>query len=352
MSKILQISTLLKQRIKQGDYALKGFPTDRELCEEIGAARMTVRRAVQQLVDEGVLVKKPNKRPQISSIGTDSKVKQIALLGTSFPTPLMERWHQDIERAAKRKGWQMRSVSFHHADDPVIHDTLLAFDGIFVHHSADIFPALTRRLTESPKPVIVLDADYSAEKLVSIRLAPHEMQMAQLLDHLGALGHRTVDCLNVQPHGRGMLDGLAQWKLWNQTHGGAGRLLDRPVEPGNSPMPQAYEVIKERLADGLGDTTAILCTIFPAAVAAMRAIHEAGLVVGKDVSVCCCNTWAELATHMVPSLTHTFANDAGIYLDACMDWIERGGDWEGPHLIRQHQISLFEGESTRPVQAS
>ena len=349
MSKNTKIINLLKQRIKQGDYALKGFPTDRELCEEIGAARMTIRRAVQQLVDDGVLIKSPNKRPQINAnLQGQTIVKQVALLGTSFPTPLMERWHKDIETAAARKGWAMRSVSFHHVDDPVIYETLHAFDGIFVHHSADLFPALTKRFMEAPNPVVVLDADYSPENLVSICLAPQHLQVIQLLDHLSTLGHQVVDCLNVQPHARGGEAGMDQWRQWNVSHGGKGRLLDDPVESGNSPIPQAYKVIKQRLSEGLGDTTAILCTIFPAAVAAMRAVHEQGLTVGKDVSICCCNSWAEIAKHLVPSLTHTYASDAGIYLDACMDWIEQGGPWEASALIQQRKINLFAGESTGP----
>jgi DNA-binding LacI/PurR family transcriptional regulator len=309
---------------------------------------MTVRRAVQQLIDQGVLIKHPNRRPLISQQiqGQVNNARQIALLGTSFPTPLMERWHKDIEKAAARKGWKVRVVSYHHADDPIIFDTLNAFDGVFVFAGSELFPLWAERFAEASKPLIVLDRDLSNDNLVSLCLAPQFMQVGILLEHLQSLGHHAVDCLTVQPHTSDLLRGIDQWRLFNTTQGKKGQLIDMPVQSGESPTPNAWLAMQQRLKAGLGDTTALLCMTFPAAVVAMRVLHEHGLKVGKDISVCCCNSWADLAEHMVPSITHTHANDAGIYLDACMDWIERGGKWEGPLLVQQNQVHLFEGEST------
>ena len=54
----LQLEVSLKQKIVTGEYAVgERIPTELEMCEEYGVSRITVRRAVQDLVEEGMLKK-------------------------------------------------------------------------------------------------------------------------------------------------------------------------------------------------------------------------------------------------------------------------------------------------------
>lgn len=54
----LQIENDLKQSILDGTYAVGDrIPTEQELCERFGVSRITVRRAIQDLFEEGLLTK-------------------------------------------------------------------------------------------------------------------------------------------------------------------------------------------------------------------------------------------------------------------------------------------------------
>jgi GntR family transcriptional regulator len=54
----LQVRDILTQRIEDGTYTLK-IPPEYDLSLEFGVSHSTVRRAVQMLKDDGLLISKP-----------------------------------------------------------------------------------------------------------------------------------------------------------------------------------------------------------------------------------------------------------------------------------------------------
>ncbi len=53
-----QIETFIRQKIEQGEWAPDAMlPTERQLCEQYGTARMTVRQAINNLVNAGLLTR-------------------------------------------------------------------------------------------------------------------------------------------------------------------------------------------------------------------------------------------------------------------------------------------------------
>ncbi|MFC4663810.1 GntR family transcriptional regulator [Oceanobacillus aidingensis] len=56
----VQLKQIIEQKIYNGDYAEK-IPSERELMDEHYVSRSTVRQSIEQLVQEGILVRKPGK---------------------------------------------------------------------------------------------------------------------------------------------------------------------------------------------------------------------------------------------------------------------------------------------------
>ncbi len=347
MPKYEQLSNLLKKRIAHGDYALKSLPAERQLALEVGVSYMTARRALQQLLEEGLLVRGPNGRPEIRRGGIAAEHPlQIAFLAPSFPSHAIDRWRLDLDRATAGLGGKVRHVPYVHWDDPVILGALEGFDGAFLLPSTETMPPpLIERLSQSKRPLVVLDNDMSHAGIPSIRMLPPVL-VQRLLDHLEAMGHRSIACLNVQPHDAIIEQWIEQWKIWMAAHHFSGPLIDEPVESYSDPFSRAYQTMGRLLAQRQFEAQALLCITPPAAIGAMRALHEAGLRGGEDVALCTING-GTLAALQIPSLTALEAPDTMPYLLTCLQWMGRGGGpWQGPLLLQSFEAAVVVREST------
>ena len=56
-AKYTEVMSVIKRRIREGDYLLDSIPGERKIAEETGVSYMTARRAVQELLDEEVLIR-------------------------------------------------------------------------------------------------------------------------------------------------------------------------------------------------------------------------------------------------------------------------------------------------------
>lgn len=97
-----QVSNWLRSRIEEGVYAPDGqLPSEKELCERFQVSRITVRRALQTLENEGFIYR----RQGLGSFASQ-RVKQGLVRLTDFA--------QDMERA----GLEASSRVLHHAQEP------------------------------------------------------------------------------------------------------------------------------------------------------------------------------------------------------------------------------------------
>lgn len=347
MPKYDQVAEQLKHRILQGDYALRGLPAERQLAAECGVAHMTARRAVQQLIEEGFLVRRPNGRIDVKCDDEKHNLNpQFAFLAAAFHSRPTEGWHNSISRVAEENSAVLRHVIYRHWDDPVIGDALESFDGAFLLPSSEPMPpALLRRLTQAKKPLVILEEDLSGLGIPSVRQSSPSVVQC-VLDHLEEQGHRRIDCLNVQPHHSVVEQRIAQWQVWMAAHHLEGSLHDEPVQPFGDPWAQAYITMRRVLAEGEFNAEALLCITMAAAIGGMRAMHEVGLRAGTDVAVAVIGGEG-VAAYQVPSITAIEAQDLTPFIRLCMDWMLKGGGaWRGPLLMQPAVPNLVIREST------
>lgn len=342
-----RVTEVVRERILNGSYSLKPFPSDRRLAEELGVNYMTIRRGLQILKKENMLVRLPNGRVQVKHIQQGTK----GHLNFCFLSPAssadVDRWRWAVQKAAEGLPCSVRSVLYMNWEDPILLDCLKGFDGIFLYPPPQQIPdAIATDLRNSKHPVVVVEEDLSASGAPSIQLFP-PVAVQKLLDHLAALGHTQIGCLNTQPSHSEIQERINQWRYWMAAHGKKGYLADCPGPFHSDPILTAYNVMAKILADPERKETVWVCMTTPSAMGAMRAMLDRGIQPGRDIAICSVNG-ESIASFLNPPLTALEAYDPAPFLRICLDWMMRGGNnWQGPLLMRPNDVHLVIRESTQ-----
>ncbi len=339
----------MKTRIHRGDYLVAQIPPERVLAEDIGVSRVTARKAVQQLITEGLLLRRENGRLVTNSQPSKNGLKQVAFLAPAYKSGNFEWWRTSIEKCAEQYDLSVRPVDYVHWNDPNVLSTLDRPTGVFLIPLAEEIPELVfERIRTAKAPVVALDRDTKSWGIPSIQMFPADCTQ-KILDYLFSLGHRNIACLSTQPTNPDTEARIQQWALWKAARQLPGELYNFPVKPYKCPMVAGHAAMLNAFKKKDFAATAIMCTTEPAATGAMRAMRDNNLVPGKDLSICAVNDGL-LAHYLYYSLTCLEISDPTPYINLCLEWILRQGKgWVGPLNLFPTQFELFEGESTAAI---
>lgn len=342
------VAERLSRRIKSGDYHLHGVPAERQLATQVGVSYMTARKAVQRLLDAGLLHRLANGRLAVRGNGEEGHArKQVALLAPAWESNEANHWDINLTQLRTGLDFSSRIVHYVHWDDPAIADTIRQFDATLFLAPDPPSPDFTADMAKLGRPLVILNRDWSGFGLRSLRMFPPRM-IQKLLDHLASLGHRHVDCFNVQRCGQVMGEWIGHWQLWRAKHKVAGELINEPVTSCTDTLVAAYNVIAQRARQGKLKSTAMLCLTETAAIGATRAMVDHGIRPGHDIALC--TTGSVRCEYLYPSLTTLEQPDPKPYLTTCLEWAlhPQVHDWQGPLLVEPQDLEVVARESTVP----
>lgn len=343
MNKVQTTIELLRKRISHADFALERFSGERRLAEEMGVSRVTIRAALKQLIKDGVLTRNGNRHVRMGAAAKTMHREQVI----GFVTPASyssdyQLWKEGVIGAVKGRSVILRPVTYAHWGDKSLSDALAGFDGMFFIPPSERIPKwLAGKMRSGKCRVVVLDEDETDAGLASVVMFSPEMAKA-LLDHLVKLGHRRIDCINTQVMDPIITGRINYWRKYLVENKLQGQLYTASIM---QPMEAGYIVVRDALRAGQPFGSALFCTTGPAAIGVMRALHEAGLEIGRAVSVCAMNDEG-LGRYMLKTLTALESPPRAKYLKSALGWMLSGKGWSGPRLIQPKSVPLFIGEST------
>lgn len=344
-----QVMSVIEQRIKKGDYLLRPIPSERKIAQETGVSHMTARKAVRALIERKVLVRETNGALGVApTYNADARPAQVLLLYPAFPSAYLTALCQEVSTAGEAAGMRTRAVPYMHWDDPVVVQTVSNPGGVMIIPSSLDVPAYILEAMKSHQ-VVSLDGDLSDRDVPSIRLFS-DAHIFRVFDHLLKLGHKRIDCISSHVHNPVIERRIKLWRDWSRRHGCMGELWEHAAPSFSDPTPYGHELMTQILKRGPLEATAFVGTTFPAAVGAMRACRDHGLVVGEDVSICSINIESP-ARFMSPSVTGLDLPDFSKQLRQCFEWFNSDRAWEGPKNLVPGRAEFFAGESTGAAKA-
>jgi hypothetical protein len=344
-----RIVNTLQQRIAAGDYALREFPSERALAASLSVSYLTARKAVQLLVEQGVLVRDEQGRAMLNP-GNHQRLPRVGFLAPAFRSWTFDRCRQEVIKAGNMAGMAIRPMEFVHWDDPVILDALHGLDGLFVCPTTDAVPQnLLAQIKQLPCKVAFFDRDLTEHGLVNIQWNSRQTRM-RLFEHLRSQGYTRIDCVNCQGHGQETLSRIDSWRQWINQAGIPGQLHDLPTASWHEPTPNGYALFKQIIHDQPQPDHAFICTTLSSMQGAMRAAYEHNLHLGEHFGLACFDSPPD-PRFLCPTITCLQTPDA---LDVCsrvFDWFKQapGTPWQGSFLIHPQSSSIYEGESTQLV---
>ena len=293
---VQEITQVLRRRIIHRQYpAGVLLPSERTLAGELGVSRMTISRALEQLVDEGIVEQR---------VGAGSRVCPDA--AQRLPPGVVAVLHHvhgqptPQEMALILQGVLDTLAAGHFAcetvpvadaaysgpiervvrvqDLPALHNRYGGF--LFIEGFA---PDAIHALHQKAVPLVV--ANMENELAVSATWVDHHRIARTAVEMLAALGHRRIGLVATVPGGhafygatiQGYQDGLARLGLPSDDH-----LIS--LCPTSSPL-DAYVAANKLLARAKPRPTAVVAGRDLHAEGIYRAAQERNWVVGRDLSV-------------------------------------------------------------------
>ncbi len=349
--KHLRIASLLERRIQKGDYAISDLPAERDLADEIGTSRATLRKALEELTHKGLLARSPNRRLVLS---TKARSKadglQIAFVSPSIApasfSPDLQLWLSAMDSVARKRGDRMRNINYHHWDDPALTEAIRTFDGVFLVTNSEPIPSWTEELLTESHGVVALSEDLTHFDMPSIVLFPPRL-IDSMMERLQRLGHRRIDCINIQGHNTITQARIDRWSNWLINEEVGGKLVDEPCSVDENIFEAGYEVARKWIKQIDTQTTAVLCVTLPAAMGVIRAAAEAGITIGEQLSVCTIDCEG-IGKFMSPPIASFERPDPVEYMNSAADWFAKEGTvdtWQGPLLLEPSKLNIIDGGS-------
>jgi len=277
------------------------IPSERTLAKELGMSYMTIRKAIDKLVDQGYLFRVPAKGTFVADRKTPmrNKTKNIGyFLDNSIKDGLTSPYYSLIfnalEKESGKKGYAL--VFFTNLDDANAASAMKKVDGVI----ASCFPRVEHIIQEIKQhvPVVVID-NASFDKSIPSVIIDNFSAIVDSFDSLYSLGHKRIGFMTGLDDSDVGNNRLAGYQYALKHH----KIAEQPefIYRGDYSYESGIHGASILLA--LDEPpTAIICANDSMALGAMKEVSQQGLVIPDDISIVGFDD-INVASQIIPPLT-------------------------------------------------
>ncbi len=359
-----KIHTELREKIVKGEYQPGAkLPSEKDLCEQYSISRITSRRVMEMLADEGLIVRQPGRGSFVteqlpaeqSSAATLGDKTLIGFVITDFNASFGTELISGVERAVAANGAFLvlrRSFGVPDKEEKAIEELLqLGVDGLLVLPAqAEHFSNKILQLVIDNFPLVLVDRDLKGVAATSV--SSDNISGALLgVQYLLQCGHRHIGLVSPPPVESTTIEDRIMGFV--RAHAEAGVAFDRDhwidvtsTLPGSfydDNIENDIESIKLHLEEH-PEITALFAIEYNIALLVVEAAKRLGRAVPRDLSVVCFDSPdVGIEEHRFTHLIQDQEAMGQFALEALLTMI-RGG--EAPKKIVV-DAKLVEGLSTR-----
>ena len=346
-----QVIAILQQRIESGEYPVgHKLPPERELQETFHLSRMTINRAILELVDQGFVKREVGKGTfVIRSTPAQGDVHYIGLITPSHRSLLEQPFYWEVmeglDEAARSRNHRSviagkeENVLRHEHLDQYFADMNLA--GVIL--MGQMHTALLERLVDVRTPIVCMNFAGEGHGLDSV-VIDGERGGYLAARHLLRLGHRRIGLIsgprenaNSQQIQHGFLRCLAQNRV--------------PIEPdhivrGDYMMQDGFRGMMA-LLDEKDAPTGVFCSSDMMAMGALNAARAKGLEVPRDISLIGFDD-CRMVAHAYPPLTTVRVDMRRLGATAVEMVVNRAGDNSRERETQVIPVEMVERNSCAP----
>lgn len=297
--KYITIKNRIKEDIEKGTYTGK-LPGERVLAKELTASYMTVRKAVNELVEEGILHKLTTKGTFVSHRKMSPKItRNIGFfldkgIKQGVSSPYYSLVFKALEETVRKNGYTISL--FTNFDDLNPLKNQKKIDGVIIC----CFPRIEDNVQDVKKyfPIVLLD-NIAADKSIPSVTIDNFNSCYQSTEYLLSLGHKRIGFVTGLMDSDVCKDRLLGYKKAISANGSPG---DKTLIHKGDYSYESGELAGKYFLSLSKPPTAIVCANDSMAIGVMKAIQEKGCRIPDDISIIGFDD-IEVASKVYPTLT-------------------------------------------------
>jgi DNA-binding LacI/PurR family transcriptional regulator len=276
------------------------LPGERALAKELGYSYMTIRKAIENLVAEGLLYKVPTKGTFVSKDGKSRKKTQTigyfldSSIESGISSPYYSLIFKALEKEAARNDYSL--MYFSDVGEDKLEKTVSKLDGVI----ATCLPRLEKVIHEIRQslPLVVIDNSSTDKSIPSVIIDNFNAEV-ESVNYVCSLGHKRIGFMTGLEDSDVGRDRCAGYRSGLNNNGI--ELDDTLVFRGNYSFESGFAGA-EYFLSLKQPPTAIICANDSMALGVMRKLCLEGLSVPDDMSVIGFDD-IEVAAQIIPPLT-------------------------------------------------